>query len=272
MLIVDSQVHIWINTQMAPIHRQVPNFTAEDLIAEMDEAGVDRVILHPPGVVPNGNEVAIAAANAHPDRFRVLGWVHMDQEERSAPKLAGWCDTPGMAGLRFLFIAPGRETWPTDGTLDWIWPIANEQKMPVGLLAHDFLPTLGEIAEKYPDIPFLIDHLGASPFKKNAESFETLPDLVALAKYPNVAVKMSGANGNSTDPYPHTNIYDSLHRIFDAFGPDRSFWGTDLSRMNCSYRECVTLFTEELPWLTGRDLELVMGEALCNWIGWDLPA
>ena len=35
---------------------------------------------------------------------------------------------------------------------------------------------------------------------------------------------------------------------------------------------CVTLFTEELPWLKGRDLELVMGEALCNWIGWPLPA
>ena len=31
------------------------------------------------------------------------------------------------------------------------------------------------------------------------------------------------------------------------------------------------LFTEELPWLKGRDLELVMGEALCNWIGWPLP-
>jgi hypothetical protein len=27
-----------------------------------------------------------------------------------------------------------------------------------------------------------------------------------------------------------------------------------------------------MPWLTGRDLELVMGEALCNWIGWPLPA
>ena len=39
-----------------------------------------------------------------------------------------------------------------------------------------------------------------------------------------------------------------------------------------SWRQCVTLFTEELPWLKDRDLELVMGEALCNWIGWPLPA
>jgi hypothetical protein len=32
----------------------------------------------------------------------------------------------------------------------------------------------------------------------------------------------------------------------------------------CSLRQCVTVFTEELSWLTGRDLELVMGDALCN--------
>jgi hypothetical protein len=29
------------------------------------------------------------------------------------------------------------------------------------------------------------------------------------------------------------------------------------------------MFTEELPWLKGPDLELVMGEALCGWWGWD---
>jgi hypothetical protein len=32
------------------------------------------------------------------------------------------------------------------------------------------------------------------------------------------------------------------------------------------------LFTEELSWRKGRDLELVMGEAACNWLGWPLPA
>jgi hypothetical protein len=41
--------------------------------------------------------------------------------------------------------------------------------------------------------------------------------------------------------------------------------------MSCSWRQCVTLFTEELPWLSGNDLELVMGRAFCDWIGWDLP-
>jgi hypothetical protein len=28
------------------------------------------------------------------------------------------------------------------------------------------------------------------------------------------------------------------------------------------------MLTEELPWLSGRDLDLVMGRAVCDWLGW----
>ena len=39
--------------------------------------------------------------------------------------------------------------------------------------------------------------------------------------------------------------------------------------MPCSWRQCVTFFTEELPWLKGQEMEKVMGRGLCDWIGWD---
>jgi hypothetical protein len=48
------------------------------------------------------------------------------------------------------------------------------------------------------------------------------------------------------------------------------FWGTDITRMPCSWQQCVTMCTEELPWLEERDLELVMGRAVRNWLGWKL--
>jgi hypothetical protein len=35
------------------------------------------------------------------------------------------------------------------------------------------------------------------------------------------------------------------------------FWGTEITRMACSWQQYVTLFAEELPWLKGRDLDLV---------------
>jgi hypothetical protein len=28
------------------------------------------------------------------------------------------------------------------------------------------------------------------------------------------------------------------------------------------------MFTEEMPWLKGDDLEWVMGRGICDWIGW----
>jgi len=52
----------------------------------------------------------------------------------------------------------------------------------------------------------------------------------------------------------------------------QSWWGTDITRMPCSYRQCVTMFTEELPWLQGRDKDLVMGQAIIDWLGWKRPA
>jgi hypothetical protein len=32
------------------------------------------------------------------------------------------------------------------------------------------------------------------------------------------------------------------------------------------------MFTEELQWLQGRDKEFVMGQAVCDWLGWKRPA
>ncbi len=95
-----------------------------------------------------------------------------------------------------------------------------------------------------------------------------LPELLALARYPNVAVKATGVPGYSTEPYPYRTLHPYLRRVYEAFGPERLFWGTDITRMPCSWRQCVTLFTEELPWLTEHDKELIMGRALCAWLDW----
>src|SRR2546421_124825 len=99
-------------------------------------------------------------------------------------------------------------------------------------------------------------------------AFRHLPQLAALARFANVAVKATGVPAYATDEYPYRSVHEPLRRVFDAFGPRRFFWGTDITKMPCSWRQCVTLFTEELPWLAGRDLELVMGRAVCGWLGW----
>jgi hypothetical protein len=60
--------------------------------------------------------------------------------------------------------------------------------------------------------------------------------------------------------------------VVDAFGPQRCFWGTDLSHLPCPYKQVVTLFTEELHFLSDADKEWIMGRAIAEWLNWPLPA
>jgi hypothetical protein len=46
------------------------------------------------------------------------------------------------------------------------------------------------------------------------------------------------------------------------------FWGSDLTRLHGTYRQCVTMFTEEIPWLSQDDLTWIMGRGVCEWLGW----
>ncbi|HTD89539.1 MAG TPA: hypothetical protein VK663_02670, partial [Burkholderiales bacterium] len=75
----------------------------------------------------------------------------------------------------------------------------------------------------------------------------------------------------TSDPYPFRSVHPYLRQVYDAFGPKRIFWGTDFSRLTCTYREAITMFTEELPWLSAGDKEWIMGRALCQWLGWPAP-
>ena len=274
MLIVDAQVHIWgAGPPTTRSHRQVEAFSAEELLTGMDAAGIDAAVIHPPGWDPNSTELATEAVRRYPNRFAILGNFPLDRPESRA-LVDGWKNRPGMLGLRFTFHGPCERTWPTDGTLDWLWPAAERAGVPIALQAVDFLPVVGRVAAQHPGLRLIVDHLGGrggTTTATDAEAFEKLPELVALAKHPNVAVKATGAPNYSSEPYPFRSIQPYLRQIYDAFGPERMFWGTDISRMRPSYRECVTFFTEELPWLTERDKELIMGRALCAWLDWQRP-
>jgi predicted TIM-barrel fold metal-dependent hydrolase len=273
MLIVDAQVHIWSSGKPTNAnHRQVAAFTKDDLLKEMDEAGVDAAVIHPPASWdPNSNELAVEAARQHPHRLAILGNFPLDKPESRA-LIDGWKKRPGMLGLRFVFLQPHMKSWPTDGTIDWLWPAAERAGLPIALLAGDFLPKLAQVAGQHPRLKLIIDHLGRSSGAKDDAAWASLPSMLALARYPTVAIKATGAPSYSSEAYPYRNIHGHLKRIYDAFGPERMFWGTDITRMPCSWRQCVTMFTEELPWLKGRDLELVMGQAVCSWLGWKIPA
>ncbi len=218
--------------------------------------------------------MAFAAVRDYPGRFAIMGSFPLDQPENQS-RVATWRSQLGMLGLRYGFLQDPMRSWIEDATLDWLWAAAEQAGVPIAMLATDSLRAIGQIAERHPGLRLTIDHLGGrggTTTLKDAAAMTHIPELLALAKHPNVGVKVTGAPGYSSEAYPFPAMHTYVRQIYDAFGSERMFWGTDITKMPCSWRQCVTMFTEELPWLSESDKELIMGRAICAWWGWERPA
>jgi predicted TIM-barrel fold metal-dependent hydrolase len=275
MDIVDSQVHIWgANTLERPwpagrdAEAQKPYpIDTEALLFQMDLAGVRRMVLVPPSWEGDRNDLALEAAQRYPDRFAVMGRLPL-RDPASRGLVAGWRTQAGMLGMRFTFHNEHNRPFLTDGSADWLWPAAERAGIPLMVLVPGSLDVLERIARQHPGLKLVIDHVGLD--RRRPDYWDDLPAVCALAKLPNVALKASGMPSLSKERYPFRDLHDRIRALVDAYGPRRTFWGTDLTRMPCTYYECITLFTEHLPWLRGEDLAWVMGRGVCEWLGWPL--
>jgi predicted TIM-barrel fold metal-dependent hydrolase len=272
MRIIDSQVHIWnaVPAAFAAANPFEPAaFRYQSLITAMDEAGVDKAILVPRSFNGANNGYVVEALRAHPDRFAVMGRVPLNESE-GKPLLENWKSEPGMLGVRLTFHRDGNRPHLTDGTMDWFWPEAERHGIPAMVHAPERLPEIGKLAERYPGLNFIIDHLGFARATIDAATGPAADRLIALARYPNVSVKVSTMPAYSTEPYPYLNLRDPIRRVIDAFGVTRCFWGSDMTRLpeNSSYRQSVTMFTEQSDFLTKDELTEVMGAGLARVLGW----
>ena len=233
MMIVDSQIHLWNAGSPGGTHQASP-FSMEDALRGMDEAGVDSSVIVPPPWDPDANEIALDAARRHPDRFAVVGHLALDQAESRAKLETGQWHESGMRGVRVAFSQPEQRPFLVDGTADWLWSHAELTKTPVMVFAPGSLEQLERVADRHPGLKLCVDHMGLVTGTRDANAFEpVLPQLAALAQRPNVTVKLSSAPISLSAPYPFRNISDYLCRIFDASGPARSFWGSDITRLPC---------------------------------------
>jgi predicted TIM-barrel fold metal-dependent hydrolase len=276
VLVVDSQVHVWgEDTPARPwrpgghahAQRATP-VSAAEVLGWMDAGGVDRAILVPPSWEGDRNDLALAAARAHPDRFAVMGRIDPGAKDLAA-QLARWRDAPGMLGVRLALHTEELRRPFLEGRYEGLWGEAERLELPVMVLIHHpYLPRVGAIAAKHPRLRLTIDHLGLVSGEKDAHAFRDVDKLLALAARPNVAVKASALPCYTDEPYPYPGLRPYLRRVFEAFGPRRMFWGTDQTRSPVGYREGIALFTEHMPFLGAADLEWVMGRGACEWLRW----
>jgi predicted TIM-barrel fold metal-dependent hydrolase len=278
MLIADAQAHIWAaNTPARPWvagrapHRATP-LDAEELLQLMNAAGVARCVLIPPSWDGERNDLVLAAAQRYPQRFAAMGRFDLDAPD-AAERVATWNDQAGMRGFRISFSLPRWSAALEQQRVDWLWRAAEVAGVRIALMVTQAqLPLIDTVAARYPALKLVICHCALPTGQKDDAAFRDFDQLLPLAKRANVMVKVSALPAYTSAPYPFLPLHPFIRRIYDAFGPRRMFWGTDLARMPCTYAQAISLFTEELTWLTAEDKEWIMGRGLCEWLGWPLEA
>jgi predicted TIM-barrel fold metal-dependent hydrolase len=120
------------------------------------------------------------------------------------------------------------------GGFDAIYDTAEEVGLPIFNSTHGGCAHMAAVAAKHPNLTLIIDHVGVAQHPVSpveTMSWAALDDLIDLAEFPNVYVKLCGAPLLSTQNYPYEDIWNNLSRMFAAFGYERVLWGSDYTRL-----------------------------------------
>ncbi|MGZ5170495.1 MAG: amidohydrolase family protein, partial [Burkholderiales bacterium] len=140
-----------------------------------------------------------------------------------------------MLGLRFTFRRPQLAAPLVEGRIDWVWAAAEKHDLPVMVMvSQSQTQHIDRIAARHPGLRFVTDHMSLTSGQKDDEAFANFENLLALAKRPNIAVKASALPCYTSETYPYRRLHPRLRQVYDAFGPCRIFWGTDISRLPCT--------------------------------------
>jgi L-fuconolactonase len=157
----------------------------------------------------------------------VVGWVDL-RSPNVAQELKEFAEHPKFVGVRHVV-----QDEPDDQFMlreDFQRGIAALRRFG---LTYDLLvfprqlPAAVALAEKFPEQPFVLDHLAKPPIKAGAIS-PWREQIQALAKLPNVACKVSGmATEGDWQSWRTEDFEPYLDVVFEAFGPDRLMFGSD---------------------------------------------
>jgi L-fuconolactonase len=250
VLTIDSQVHAYERDHSGRPWRGrlhgPAEVTGEEMVAAMDAASVDGALLVSPfSLYGYDASYAIDVYAAHPGRFGLIKPVD-PTDPGVAHTIAAWKATDGAVAVRIV-MTHGVSEDPADAGINRVLVTAARYALPVNLFCWGRLEQVKALAVRHPDTLLVIDHLGLpQPFEPPplATPFADLPNLLALARHDNIALKISGACTLSREKYPYKDLWYPLCRIFDAFGFDRCMWGTDWTRAVAflTYRQAVDAF------------------------------
>lgn len=252
MRVIDVQVHAYEHNHPGrPWAGQLhgpQSANGEEMTAAMDAVGVDAaIIVSTFNLYRYDPSFALQVYATYPDRFRVVKPIDVT-DPAIDDVVADWAGTKGAVGVRIM-LRDELPSDPADPRVNRAFAAAGKHALPVNFLCWGRLDRGTELVRRNPDTVIVIDHLGLLQPNQPpplAEPWADLPKLLALAAYPNVRVKISGACTLSREAFPYNDIWDPVMRIIDAFGVDRCMWGTDWTRTSgmLTYEQGVAPFRD----------------------------
>lgn len=272
--LVDTHTHAWgrdapelpWERPLLPPGWESP-YTHDDLIADMDRAGVDEsVVVTTPlyGRGPRANEYTMRSIEAHPDRLYGVGLMDFFRPDSEAVRNAfeRVVGHERMVGVRMhaaldyddpTEIAPAAD-WILDEDLAPVWEVA--AGLDTAVFVFPKAPQLSMVetlADRHPDVSFVVDHM-AWPDETTDPDERPWTDFEDLATYDNVAVKVSSVPRSSAEEWPYRDVHRYLKRLVSWFGTQRLMIGSDYPWMDnwATYEECLS-WLDEVPFLSAGD-------------------
>jgi predicted TIM-barrel fold metal-dependent hydrolase len=228
----------------------------EDLITDMDRAGVDcATLVQPNATYGLDNSYQCDSAKQYTPRTVAVGILDPVAPD-AADKLSYWVNERGMKGVRLQSQAE-----PDDPRCDALWHRAEALEVPISIGGGgqpEKVHRMRNVGARHPNVIFAPDHFAGWSGAEDKAAMTTA--LEELAQLPNAYLRISST---SLGPYAELTPTEKelFRRVIGAFTPQRVMWGSDfLSSREGGYVGQVHLAKSALPWLSDEDRSWIMGE------------
>lgn len=194
-------------------------------LKQLDAAGVDRAVVVQPE--PYGDDHSLVLDCLSRETKRLRGTSLFYPRDPDAPKKLDQLirREPRIVSTRF-HAHRGKESYLTsfaDPGVRALWKQAVDLNLVIELhIGPDYARQAGQAIRAFPGCKVLIDHL-AEPHLGSGVEFA---DVLDLAKFPNVYMKLSGLGHFAKDGPYFESALPFTCRVIGEFGADRLVWGS----------------------------------------------
>ena len=236
--------------------------TADELLAEMDEHGVDRAVIVQTSWSTWDNGYIADSVERFPNRMIGHGLID-PQDPNNAEQVRYWMQERGLAGFRFHPMYYPDEKILVTKQNEPLWEaIAGFEAVVQFHLTAEFADQVDEIARRFPGLALILDHMGYPQIGSDPAAFQPILD---LARHEHIFLKLSDVAGRSRAEFPYEDVHPFIRRLLDAFGTRRTMWGTGypghhrIKHNWPSLERELELVRSGLPFLTASEREQILG-------------